>query len=78
MLVDPTAEQPGYRCAATGRLGLTEEACEAQGEAESIPDVIDEAIEETLRQGGHVEVVEDDGARGEFAGLAALLRFRQR
>ncbi len=78
LLVDPTAEQPGYRCALTGRLGVTEEACEAEGSAEPIPDVIDEAIEETLRQGGHVEVVEDDGARKDIAGLAALLRFRQR
>jgi peptide chain release factor subunit 1 len=78
LLVDPTAEQPGYRCSMTGRLGTTEEACEAEGSAEPIPDVIDEAIEEALRQGGYVEVVEDDGARKDIAGLAALLRFRQR
>ena len=59
LLVDPTAEQPGFRCSVTRRLGLTEQACEAEGTAELVPDVIDEVIEETLRQGGHIDVVED-------------------
>ena len=78
LLVDPTVEQQGYRCSITGRLGVTEAVCEAEGTAEPVPDVIDEAIEEALRQGGHVEVVEDADARTGIAGLAALLRFRQR
>jgi peptide subunit release factor 1 (eRF1) len=78
LLVDPTVEQVGYRCSLTGRLGLTEAACEAEGSAEPVPDVIDEAIEEALRQNGHVEVVEDADTRTGIAGLAALLRFRQR
>lgn len=78
LLVDPTVEQQGYRCSITGRLGVTEAACEAEGTAEPVPDVIDEAIEEALRQSGHVEVVEDADARTGIAGLAALLRFRQR
>jgi len=77
LLVDPTAEQPGFRCSLTRRLGLTEQTCEAEGTAELVPDVIDEAIEEALRQGGHVEVVEDEGARSGIAGLAALLRFKR-
>ncbi len=77
LLVDPTAEQPGFRCSVTRKLGLTEQACEAEGTAELVPDVIDEVIEETLRQGGHIEVVEDEAARTGIAGLAALLRFKR-
>lgn len=77
LLVDPTAEQPGFRCSVTRKLGLTEQACEAEGIAELVPDVIDEVIEETLRQGGHIEVVEDENARTSIAGLAALLRFKR-
>jgi peptide subunit release factor 1 (eRF1) len=42
-----------------------------------VPDVIDEAIEEALRQGSNVELVEDGDARAEVAGLAALLRFKR-
>jgi peptide chain release factor subunit 1 len=78
LLVDPTAEQPGFRCSLTRKLGLTEQACEAEGTAELVPDVIDEVIEETLRQGGHIEVVEDLDARTSIAGLAALLRFKRK
>ncbi len=40
-----------------------------------MPDIIDEAIEEALRQGCHVDVVETEKARAELDGLAALLRF---
>lgn len=77
LLVEPTAEQPGFRCGTSGRLVLTADGC-ANGAAEPVPDVIDEAIEETLRQGGHVDVVEDGEARTGVAGLGALLRFRKR
>jgi peptide subunit release factor 1 (eRF1) len=41
-----------------------------------VPDVVDEAIEEALRQHCHVDVIEDAEARGAVDGLAALLRFR--
>jgi peptide subunit release factor 1 (eRF1) len=43
----------------------------------AVDDVIDEAIEDALRQGAHVDVVEDPEARGAVRGLAALLRFKQ-
>jgi peptide subunit release factor 1 (eRF1) len=75
LLVDPTVAQTGFRCATTGRLTTREEECEEQGEAGQLPDVVDEAIEETLRQGGHVDVVEDHDAQTSLDGLAALLRF---
>jgi peptide subunit release factor 1 (eRF1) len=76
LLVAPAVERAGYRCAASGRLAVTAEECEVDGPAEAVPDVVDDAIEEALRQGTHVDVVEDADARGEVDGLAALLRFK--
>jgi len=76
LLVDPTVSQSGYRCTSTGRLTTDRSSCESQGEAGTLPDVVDEAIEEALRQGGHIDVIEDEKARSQIDGLAALLRFR--
>ncbi len=76
LLVDAARTQPGYRCRGSGRLAVLASACEGEGEAESVPDVIDDAIEEALRQQAHVDVVEDPWARREVDGLAALLRFK--
>lgn len=75
LLVDPMAQAVGYRCTDGGGLVLDAADCHAQGTAESVPDLIDEAIEEALRQGGHVDVVEDNTARQQVDGLAGLLRF---
>jgi peptide subunit release factor 1 (eRF1) len=74
LLVDSAAERPGFRCRADGRLVLSANAC--GGDAQPVPDVIDEAIEEALRQGAHVDVVEDAEVRRHVDGLACLLRFR--
>ena len=76
LLVDAEQAHPGYRCSASGRLTTSAEGCRAEGYAEAVPDVIDEAIEEALRQHAHVDVVEDRGTRAGVDGLAALLRFR--
>ena len=74
LLVDSTAERPGFRCQEDGRLVLSAKAC--GGLAEPVPDIVDEAIEEALRQGAHVDVVEDADVRRRVDGLACLLRFR--
>jgi peptide chain release factor subunit 1 len=74
LLVDSAAERPGFRCRSDGRLVLSANAC--AGDAQPVPDVIDEAIEEALRQGAHVDVVEDPEVRRRVDGLACLLRFR--
>lgn len=76
LLVDSAAERPGFRCAASGRLSVTANGCNADGPPEAVPDVIDEAIEDALRQGCHVDVVEDADARAQVGGLACLLRFK--
>ena len=75
LLVDPMAEQSGFRCRETGRLALAGGDCDTEGGGDPIPDIIDEAIEETLRQGGHIDVIEDDGLRSTIDGVAALVRF---
>jgi peptide subunit release factor 1 (eRF1) len=76
LLVNADASEPGFRCADTGRLTLTERECRAEGEPVPVIDVIDDAIEEALRQRVNVNVVYEPDARDEVAGLAALLRFR--
>ena len=76
LLVDAERTQAGYRCAGTGRLTTADQGCGGEGRAEAVPDVIDEAIEEALRQRAQVDVVEDRGTRAGVDGLAALLRFR--
>jgi peptide subunit release factor 1 (eRF1) len=76
LLVNADASEPGFRCAGTGRLALTERECRAEGEPIPVIDVIDDAIEEALRQRVDVNVVYEPDARDEVEGLAALLRFR--
>lgn len=75
MLVDPTVALGGFRCRDSSRLTIVEDTCGDEGGALGVPDIIDEAIEEALRQGCHVNVVEKKDARAGLDGLAALLRF---
>jgi peptide chain release factor subunit 1 len=76
LLVHADAGQPGFRCGASGRLALTERDCRGEGEPVPVLDVVDEAIEEALRQGVDVNVVYEPEAQDAIDGLAALLRFR--
>jgi len=76
LLVDSDAQGPGYRATATGRLALIERELKADGDVVPVLDVVDEAMEEALRQRVEVEVLHDGTARGAIHGLAGLLRFR--
>lgn len=76
LLVDPTVALGGYRCAVTGRMTTDRNSCEIEGQADTLADLVDEAIEETLRQGGRIDVIEDETVRAKVHGLAALLRFK--
>lgn len=76
LLVGADAAQPGFRCADTGRLALSPRDCRGEGEPVPVLDVVDEAIEEALRQQVGVNVVYDEQAAGQVEGLAGLLRFR--
>ncbi len=76
LLVNADAAMPGVRFSETGALGL--EAKDGRGQGTPVPvlDVIDDAIEEALRQHVDVNVVYDSAACERIDGLAALLRFR--
>jgi peptide subunit release factor 1 (eRF1) len=76
LLVHADASEPGFRCGDSGRLALTERECRGEGEAIPVLDVVDDAIEEALRQGVDVNVVYEPEARDAIEGLGALLRFR--
>jgi peptide subunit release factor 1 (eRF1) len=76
LLVHADAGEPGFRCAETGRLTVSERDCRAEGEPVPVLDVVDDAIEEALRQGVEVNVVYEPEARDAIEGLAGLLRFR--
>jgi peptide subunit release factor 1 (eRF1) len=76
LVVHADAGEPGFRCADSGRLALTERDCRGEGEPVPVLDVVDDAIEEALRQGVDVNVVYEPEAREAIEGLAGLLRFR--
>lgn len=76
LLVHADASEPGFRCGDSGRLALTERECRGEGEPIPVLDVVDDAIEEALRQGVGVNVVYEPEARESLDGLGALLRFR--
>jgi len=76
LLVNADAGEPGFRCGNSGRLARTERECRTEGEPVPVLDVVDDAIEEALRQKVDVNVVYEPRARDEVDGLAGLLRFR--
>lgn len=76
LLVDADAQGPGFRSSKSGRLSLTEQGLRADGDVVPVLDIVDEAIEEALRQRVEVEVLYDDEARAAIASLGGLLRFR--
>ncbi len=76
LLVQPDAAEAGFRCETTGRLVLDARECRGEGDPAPVLDLIDDAIEDALRQGVEVNVVHDSDAAASIDGLAALLRFR--
>ena len=76
LLVNADASEPGFRCGDSGRLALTERECRGEGELIPVLDVMDDAIEEALRQGVDVNVIYEPEARGSIDRVGALLRFR--
>jgi peptide subunit release factor 1 (eRF1) len=66
----------GYRCAVSGRLVLSKAECRDEGEPLPVRDLVDEAIEEALRQRVQVIIVPIGDAADAVDGLAATLRFR--
>ena len=75
LLVDHDARVPGYRCSTSGCLSESLALCRGEGEPLPVADVVDDAIEDALRQRAHVAVVRGAPAK-RFDRLAAILRFR--
>lgn len=76
LLVHAEATQAGFRSLATGRLAIGAVDLRTDGEVVPVLDVVDDAIEEALRQRVALDVVHDVEASQAIDGLAALLRFK--
>ena len=76
LLVNSDSSEPGFRCGESGRLAVTDAECRGEGEPVPVLDIVDDAIEEALRQGVDVNVVYEPEARDSIESLGALLRFR--
>lgn len=76
LLVNSDSSEAGFRCGDSGRLALTERECRGEGNPMPVLDIVDDAIEEALRQGVDVNVVYEPEARDGIESLGALLRFR--
>ncbi len=75
LLADHDARVPGYRLAVSGRLSESMSSFRGEGEALPIADLVDDAIEDALRQRAHVAVVRGAAAK-RFDRLGAVLRFQ--
>ncbi len=70
LLVNADASEPGFRCGESGRLALMDRECRGEGEPVPVLDVVDDAIEEALRQGvGRRTWCTSAEARDAIAGL---------
>lgn len=75
LIVDHDAEVPGYRLPLSGRLTTAPSGLKSEGEPMPVADVLDDAIEDALRQRSRVAVVRGDRATM-VEHAAAILRFR--
>jgi peptide subunit release factor 1 (eRF1) len=78
LLVHSETSRAGYRLRSSGRLVVAGEnaAWKGEGDPEPVPDVVDEALEEALRQKLDINVLYDPSAAKGVDGLGALLRFK--
>ena len=75
LLVDHDARVPGYRYSISGRLSESTATYRGEGEALPLADLLDDAIEDALKQHAHVAVVRGAAAK-RFDRLGAILRFQ--
>lgn len=76
LFIRPAQSGSGYRCADTGRLVLSRAECRGEGTPVAVADLVNEAIEEALRQRAGIVVIHDREVTLAIDGLAAELRFR--
>jgi len=76
LLIRPDMTGSGYRCAVSGRLALSKAECRGEGAPIPVPDLVNEVIEDAMRQRAGVAVIHDPELGSAIDGLAAELRFR--
>jgi peptide subunit release factor 1 (eRF1) len=76
LLVRGDAMLPGFRSMKTGRLSTLARDLRDDGQVMPTVDIIDDAIEEALRQRVALDVIYDPAAGEAVDGLAGLLRFK--
>ena len=76
LIVPEGAAGAGFRCRDTGQLVLSQAECRSGGEPLPVPHLVDHAIEDALRQGAQVVVIDDADVAARVDGLAATFRFR--
>lgn len=76
LLVRGDAVMPGFRSMKTGRLSTLARDLREDGEVIPTVDVVDDAIEEALRQRVALDVIYDTETADAVDGLAGLLRFK--
>jgi peptide subunit release factor 1 (eRF1) len=76
LLVQGEAVIPGFRSMTTGRLSTLARDLKEDGEVVPSLDVIDDAIEEALRQHVALDVTWSPDSADAIDGLAGLLRFK--
>jgi len=76
LVVPEGLEAAGFRCQKSSRLVASPRHCRGEGDPDPVPNLIDAAIDEALRQRAEVRVIDDPKLAGQIDGLAALLRFR--
>src|SRR5947207_8009297 len=76
MVVSANLRTPGRECPSCGRLAERGRRCNTCGaETREVPDVVEAAVIQALRQGARVETVAEEGAFTERGGIGAILRF---
>jgi peptide chain release factor subunit 1 len=76
IMVSPDLSAPGFSCPSCGRLTDRGTKCPACGsKMEPVPDVVEEAVAQALRQGCRVETVLHPDELAQYGGIGALLRF---
>jgi peptide subunit release factor 1 (eRF1) len=76
LIVPEGASGAGFRCDRTGQLVLS--AAECRGDRVPVPHLVDHAIEDALRQGSQVVIIDDAPVAARIDGMAATFRFRSR
>jgi peptide chain release factor subunit 1 len=76
MVVSTELHAAGRECPSCGWLAETGRRCNrCRAQTRQVPDVVEAAVAQALRQGSRVETVNDDGGFRSLGGIGALLRF---